>query len=1105
MTEKNHFKRHPLALAMFATLQPLQPVLLGGLALLGLSGEATAFTVNPASVFINEIHYDNSGNDIGEAVEIAGPAGTDLTGWQLVRYNGNVPTAAVVYTLSAQTSALPASIPGTLGSMGVVTVTFAADGLQNGGNDGIALVDGGGNVVQFLSYEGVTTTSTGAASGKTSTDIGVSETSSSPAGHSLQLTGSGNVYSDFTWTTPAPNTFGAANNGQTFTTITGSVNPSVSLAVSAKEGTETDTTVITVTATASEAVTSNQTVNLTVSGTNVNAGDYSLNNPSITILSGTTSGSVSFTVLNDNDIESLETAAISISGVSSGLTSGSPASQNITLVDNDACGTAATKISTVQGTDNGSAHALNGVAGTTIEGIVVGDYQGVSATSLRGFFVQEENADVDGNAATSEGIFIFDGINGKPSVKVGDKVRVTGTRSEYFNMTQLGTLTDVQICASNQTLPTAASLTLPVPNVPTGDLAAATAAINNYYEAFEGMLVSFPTTLKVSEYFELERYGQLLLGQGGRIQTFTNASNPSVSGYVNHQINVAKRQILLDDKNDTENAALSNSQALFYPTDGAGGITDGLSTANRFRGGDTISNLTGVLHWSWAGRSGTDAWRIRPVDEVYDYVFTAANKRKATPPSVGGTLKVASFNVLNYFTTIDTTAGSSSGPCGADGLQDCRGADSAIELSQQKAKAGAALCGLNADIIGLMEVENNASASLQDLADAANSVCGAGTYDYIPTGVIGTDAIKVGLLYKTATVAPINSFALLNSSVSSNFIDTKNRPSLAQSFEQLTTGERLTVAVNHLKSKGSDCNDISFDGNVSFDVDAQDGQGNCNITRKKAAEVLVSWLATYPTGIIDNDNLIIGDLNSYAKEDPVKAIENGGYTNLVKKFSGASAYSYVFDGQLGYLDHALASSSLVAQVTGAGDWHINADEPPAFDYNDAVATTGEASFEAKPSATPLYAANAYRTSDHDPVMIGLQLASVINTINGSPAKDTLTGTTGNDRISGLAGADKLTGSTGADAFVYALTTDGIDTVTDFVPGEDVIDLTALLLNIGYQGDNPIGDGIVKFAASGSNSVVYIDVDGAGATAQRALLIVNNVSVASLNNPSNFKF
>jgi len=197
---------------------------------------------------------------------------------------------------------------------------------------------------------------------------------------------------------------------------------------------------------------------------------------------------------------------------------------------------------------------------------------------------------------------------------------------------------------------------------------------------------------------------------------------------------------------------------------------------------------------------------------------------------------------------------------------------------------------------------------------------------------------------------------------------------------------------------------------------------------------------------------------------------------------------------------------VLAQVTRAADWHINADEPPSFDYNDSILDVGEASFEARPAALPLYAANQYRTSDHDPVVIGLQLNQAITIIDGTIGRDTLNGTAGKDRMTGLGGSDVLTGGLGFDEFVYVGNGDGIDTITDFTLGEDKIVLTALLQSLGYQGSDPIADGVVKFATSGANTIVYLDPDGTtGSATQRALIVVNNVSAISLNNAANFVF
>ena len=270
-----------------------------------------------------------------------------------------------------------------------------------------------------------------------------------------------------------------------------------------------------------------------------------------------------------------------------------------------------------------------------------------------------------------------------------------------------------------------------------------------------------------------------------------------------------------------------------------------------------------------------------------------------------------------------------------------------------------------------------------------NALLGDGTYAFIDTGVVGTDAIRVGMIYKPSRVTPVGAFATLDSTDDPRFIDTKNRPSLAQTFDVLSNGGRFTMVVNHLKSKGSDCLDVA-------DPDAGDGQGNCNGTRTRAARALVDWIATDPTGSGDADVLVAGDLNSYAQEDPVSAIRAGAddaagtvddYTNLVAAFVGRYAYSYVFGAQSGYLDHALGSASLTPQVAGATEFHINADEPDLLDYDTSF----------KPAAQDaLYEPNAFRTSDHDPVIVGLNpmhlaFGGFVKLVYDSPAFNAATG------------------------------------------------------------------------------------------------------------------
>lgn len=175
-----------------------------------LSILASVSTVGAQTVFINEIHYDNSGSDTGEAFEIAGPAGTNLTGWSVVLYNGSGGSSYATVNLNG-------TIAEQQNGYGTLHWELPTNGLQNGSPDGLALVDDTNTVVQFLSYEGSFLASNGPASGQSSTDIGVTESSGTPIGNSLQLVGSnGTEYSDFAWQSPSISSFGSVNTGQSF-------------------------------------------------------------------------------------------------------------------------------------------------------------------------------------------------------------------------------------------------------------------------------------------------------------------------------------------------------------------------------------------------------------------------------------------------------------------------------------------------------------------------------------------------------------------------------------------------------------------------------------------------------------------------------------------------------------------------------------------------------------------------------------------------------------------------------------------------------------------------------------------------------------------------
>jgi hypothetical protein len=400
-----------------------------------------------------------------------------------------------------------------------------------------------------------------------------------------------------------------------------------------------------------------------------------------------------------------------------------------------------------------------------------------------------------------------------------------------------------------------------------------------------------------------------------------------------------------------------------------------------------VSGVTGVLMFGWGGNSASpNAYRVRPVGSLGGTLpdFQPANARPVAPDPVGGSLTVASLNLLNYFNTFSGCTGGVGGAAIS-----CRGATNATEFSRQASKTVAAIVATGADVVALIEMENDGygpTSAIQDLVDRLNAATAPGTFAFIDvdatTGTVnalGLDAIKNALIYKPGKITPVGATAVLSTGAFSEIVALQ-RPPLAQAFQQAGPDTRFIIAVNHFKSKGSAC---------TGDPDTGDGQGNCNQTRLWAANDLTTWLATDPTGTGEPDVLIVGDLNSYAMEDPITAIKNAGYVNLVEgRIGNDSAYSYMFDAQAGYLDHALATSSLDRQITGVTEWHINADEPGVLDYNTEFKTAGQ--------VASLYAPDAFRAADHDPLVIGLDLAS-LTAVSGTtgtgtgPATATITG------------------------------------------------------------------------------------------------------------------
>jgi uncharacterized protein len=703
-----------------------------------------------------------------------------------------------------------------------------------------------------------------------------------------------------------------------------------------------------------------------------------------------------------------------------------------------------TRIYTIQGSALGTA-SVSPLYSTSVvtEGIVTAKFAGLS-----GFTLQDETG--DNNPLTSDGIFVF-GSSALASVNVGDKIRLNANVTEFNTVTQLSSPSNIQVLSSgNPVIPTDISL----PELTEGDL-----------EAYEGMLVRIISPMTASQNFFQGRYGQVTLSANGRLIKPTNIYPPNTPQAIALTDENARRRIVLDDGISAQNP----NPIPFIGAD------------NTLRAGDVEQTITGVIDHGLITNNSAGP-RDYKINATVSPLFARENNRTAMPANVGGNIKVASFNVLNYFTTFingTNSAGQSGQGCslGASvSASNCRGANNVTEFTRQRDKIINALAAINADVVGLIEIQNNGAVAIQNLVDGLNAKMGAGTYACVndPATGTGDDAIKVAMIYKQAKVSTLG--ASLSDTDSIN-----NRPTVAQAFVA-ANGEKFSVVVNHFKSKGS-CPSTS--ANTDPDQDQADGQGCWNDLRIQQAQRLVSgFIPQVQAAAGDADIIVIGDLNAYGKEDPIQVLSDAGFIDQVARFDGQEAYSYVFDGEAGYLDHALANASMSAQISGTTHWKINADEPSVIDYNT----------EFKPQ--DLYSNAPYRSSDHDPVVIGLNLIKVVN---GTTGRDSLVGTSGDDVLNGGVGADTLTGNAGADLFVFNSMRDAIDTINDFTPGVDRIQLTALLQSLGYTGSNPFDDGYARLVIIGGNVTLQIDADGlAGSSPFRTLAILKSVSVANID-------
>lgn len=549
-----------------------------------------------------------------------------------------------------------------------------------------------------------------------------------------------------------------------------------------------------------------------------------------------------------------------------------------------------------------------------VEAIVVGDFQNNDddeGRNLNGFFLQEEDIDTDTDPATSEGIFIFDGSIGV-DVALGDRVVVVGTVDERFGQTQISA-DSVEIVANDVPLPTPAHVSLPT------DL-----------EAVEGMLVEFTQDLTIIEQFNLDRFGEVRLFAGDRPYQFTQLNAPDQVGFEAHLEDLDSLSVVYED-------GRTGSTNDVDPFDGFSPY----STATAPRMGDIFGGLSGVMTF------GFSEYRVRSVLDGSN-VVTSVNPRTAAP-SLRGNFHIASLNVLNFFLTLNE-----------------RGADTAAEYSRQLEKLTTAIVDLDADILGLVELENIFPTVLEALVASVNARIGKNEYSFVDPGratVDTSDVISVGFIYKSKRASILGQPAILDDSIlpslglSGPVFDgvNTNRASLAVTFKSNAGEQCVTIANNHFKSKGN------FGGAATgLNDDQGDGAGFYNERRTEGAEAVVEWLKTHPTGVECDHEAIMGDINAYAQEDPVQAFLDAGYFNVEPD----DAYSYVFDGQIGTLDYIFLNGPMNVRLNEAAVWHINEDEADAIDYNLDFGRP-DTFFDGQ---VP------YRCSDHSPVIAGLNMA-----------------------------------------------------------------------------------------------------------------------------------
>ncbi|MGL3807327.1 ExeM/NucH family extracellular endonuclease [Paeniglutamicibacter sp. R2-26] len=603
-------------------------------------------------------------------------------------------------------------------------------------------------------------------------------------------------------------------------------------------------------------------------------------------------------------------------------------------------------IAEIQGT--GAASPLVGTTVTT-RGKVTAAYP---TGGFNGYYIQTPGTggDLDmGTHQASDGVFVYSPAT-VAGVKIGDHVEVSGLVKEFGGASNTATTTEIDVAAGGLT-----QLSEPATEVKPAAIAVPSSVAQR--ETLEGMLVAPEGDFTITDNYSLNNYGEIGLATGTTPLIQPTAVAPYGSDKYTATVSEnAARAIKLDDGASTN----------FLSTAGSTVQLPWLGQATPMRVGSTARFTAPVI---FDNRNNTYKFQpleaLTPANAGTVQPVTFGNTRHGAPKPVGGNLKVASFNVQNYFTetgdknvSCEFYTDYSGNKISVKGGCPQRGAADAANLQRQQDKIVAGIIATDADVLSLEEVENSAKfgkdrdSALATLVEALNAEA-PGVWDYVRSPAadqrpaVGIeDAIRTAFIYKKASAEPVGGSTILDHQA---FTGIARQP-LAQSFKPAGSDDsaQVLLIVNHFKSKGS-----------AIGGDTDQGQGNSNLARTAQAEALVEFSTRLQASQGTDKVLLMGDFNAYGFEDPIRVMTDAGYVDQDPK---TGKHSYSFGGMVGSLDHVLASPAAEAAVTGADIWNINSAESVAMGYSRYGY-----------NATNFYDASPFAASDHDPVVVGLQL------------------------------------------------------------------------------------------------------------------------------------